>query len=445
MEIKGISLKTIRNKIIYFIGVLLYKILLDIVFVYFISPNYFYYMNLTTDININKLIFSYIIVSVLLLIMPNQSNYISNIFLNVQFLVTLLPMLSLYAMSNRSTSFIVIVCLAHSLQCVIVWLAHQHYYQKTNIIIQKGKNWATLILLFFIGISVTYTLLKYGFVSLEAFNLTKVYSIRQDISYGFPFSYLLPWTFKIVCIFFMLIALEKRNYIGAIIASLFQIYFYLVYANKQTLFSWLLVLGCYWLVKKADLIKGMIYGLIALLLISGIVYKVLGNILILSYLVRRTLFVPATIKFAYFDFFSKNLKLHFADNSIGNLLQIASPYDLEAPKLIAGYLDVPNSYCNSGYWGDAFANFGYVGVILFSLVLIFIVLWLEKIVRNVSVLIYMPLLVSLFYNLNDSALLTWCLGGGGGLTVFILWLYGNCRRNKQKNEDANKKIQENCA
>lgn len=444
MEIRTIPLSVLKSKIAYLIGVLVYRILLDVTFVYFISPNYSYYMNLTIDIHINKVIVSYIIVFILLLIMPHKSNYIANILLNVQFFVTLLPMLSLYAMSNRSTKFVAIVCLAHSLQCFIVHLAHQHRYQKTNIVIQKGENWTALILCFLIGISLGYTLIKYGFVSLEAFDLTQVYNIRRDVSYGFPFSYLLPWTFKIVCLFILLISLEKKNYVGAIIASLFQIYFYLVYANKQTLFSWILVLGCYWLVKKVDLIKGMIYGLIALLVASGAVYKIFGNILLLSYLVRRTLFVPATIKFAYYDFFSENLKLHFADNSIGHLLQITSPYDLEAPKLIAGYLEVPNSYCNSGYWGDAFANFGYVGVILFSLILIFMILWIEKITRNVPDIIHIPLLVSLFYNLNDSALLTWCLGGGGGLTIFILWLYGNYRRDKQKNENANKKIQKNC-
>ncbi len=443
MEMNTMTLSEIKSKGSYFIGILIYRILLDIAFVYCIAPNYSYYMNLMTDIHINKIIFSYMIVAVLMLIMPYKSNHISNILLNVQFLVMLLPMISLYAMSNRSTIFVMVVSLAHILQCLIVWLAHQHRYQNANIIISNGRTLVLLILCFLLGISLVYSLGKYGIVSLEAFNLTKVYDIRQDISYGFPFSYLLPWTFKVVCIVVLLISLEKKYYIGAVGACLFQIYFYLVYANKQTLFSLILVLGCYWLVKKADLIKGMIYGLILLLVMSGAVYKILGNILLLSYLVRRTLFVPATIKFAYYDFFSTNAKLHFADNSIGHLLQIASPYDLEAPKLIANYLEVPDSYCNSGYWGDAFANFGYIGIIIFSLILIFIILWIEKIVRYIPNAIYVPLLVTLFYNLNDSALLTWCLGGGGGLTIFILWLYRNYRKNKQNYEDANKKIQKN--
>lgn len=176
-------------------------------------------------------------------------------------------------------------------------------------------------------------------------------------------------------------------------------------------------------------------GLILLAVVSTVMYKQFGVYSFLSYGIRRTLFVPATIKFAYYDYFSQNELLHFADNTIGHLLNIQSPYELEAPKIIAEYLGVPNSHCNTGYWGDAYANFGIFGVVIFSIIVIWLLICIEKLTKRISQQIVIPIVTVMVYNLNDSALFTWILGGGGALMIFMFWLYRYCDKGMRDDKE----------
>lgn len=418
----------------------IYRILLDCIYGFYIAPHWSYQMGLVLDTNITKIFISYIWLIIIIFITPSEEEHLTSVLINVQLLVMLMPMLSLYAMSNRSSAFISMVCIAHIMQCLIIRFIHKCACKSSNIVFKNSKFCMRFLCAFLLAIAVLYSFYKYGVASLTALDLTQVYTIRETISYSFPFSYIVPWVFKVLCIFLFLIFLDKRNYIGALAASTFQIYFYLTYANKQTLFSWLLAITCYFFVKRRALLKKMALGLSALLIGSSLIYQLFGNILLISYLVRRSLFVPAVLKFSYYDFFSANSLLYMADNTIGKLLGITSTYDMLAPKLIAVYLGVPNSYCNTGYWGDAFANLGIVGLFLYSIILICFLLLVEHIVKKIPRGIYLPFAITLFYNLNDSSMLTWMLSGGGGLMVLLLWLYRNSTKKDVYKID---KIQEN--
>lgn len=424
-----VSVSDCTRKIIYVAAVLLYKFLLDIVYVAYIAPNYSYYMGMTADVDEKKLILSYLLTFVIALIMECNSSRLSTILMNVQFLVTLIPMLSFYAVSNRNSTFMLGLCFIHIFQSLFLRMATRMEKSQVYITLVHNKLWLILTVAGLLFCSIGYSVFNYGTGSLGAFDFENVYEIREGISYGFPFSYFIPWTFKVVCLFLLLYFLESKNYVGAMLAGAVQLYFYMVYANKATLFSLGLVLGTYILVKKFDVIFGILVGLIGLIMVSGLAYAVFNSMTLLSYLVRRSLFMPAVIKFAYYDFFVENEKVHFADNSIGHLFGITSPYEWEAPKLIAKYLKVPDSYCNTGYWGDAFANGGWFCVILFSVVIVMIIMLMERLSEAVPKGICVPIFVALFYNLNDSALLTWILGGGGALILGMLWL---CRNYKKR-------------
>lgn len=422
----------IRKHMVYYIGLLFYRIVLDFVYVQYVSPKYSYYMGLTTTNNISNIVISYFLMLIIIFFMPSDVKFLANVLLNVQLVIMLVPILTLYAFSDKSIIFTIAVSIAHILQCMIVKI--YHFCKHTKIIIwqTQSKIWMYGFLTTILLLAFGYTFYRYGVASLQALDITSVYEIRANVGYGFPFSYIVPWALKVICLFILIGALEKKQYMVTIVISLIQLYFYLIYANKSTLFAWILALGCYVLVKKTDIIKMMIWGLSALAICCSLVYTVSGNIMPLSYLMRRVLFVPARIKFAYYEFFSQNSFLHFADNSIGHLLGISSPYKQQAPKIIAEYLLVPDSYCNTGYWGDAYANFGWLGLTLFSIIIIFLILLIEQ--WNLPNTYVYPILIVLFYNLNDAALMTWLMGGGGILAILILWLYRNHLRQEKQDE-----------
>ena len=84
-------------------------------------------------------------------------------------------------------------------------------------------------------------------------------------------------------------------------------------------------------------------------------------------LVRRLL-MTGVISGWYFEFFSSNPRARMGNSILGFLTEY--PYPLPLPNLIAGhYLQRPATSANGNLWADAFANFGFAGIALWSVVL----------------------------------------------------------------------------
>lgn len=417
-----------KKNLILVAGILIYRIILDLAFCKLIAPLYSYYMQLKHIDNADKQVISFILLGVILLFTRFDDAKLSNVIMNMQLMIIIIPMMTLYAYSDRNSIYMIMVCGAYILQELTIGFGHRMQKMIPDIVAENAQNVLVCMITIFLAGAFVYTFGHFGIPGLSAFVLENVYDIRSEISYSFPFSYIVPWVFKIICIFLIVIGLYYHKYVLAVTGLIFQVYFFLTYANKTTLFAMILVIGCYFIMGRWNIIKATIWGMSGIVTFAGIIYITTGKIILLSYFVRRTLFVPATIKFAYYDYFSNNRLLYFGENFIGRLFDISSPYSLEAPKLIAKYLGVPNSHCNTGYLGDAYANMGTIGVLIFSFILALIILLIEKITEELPKQVTYPFAITLFYNLNDSALLTWLLGGGAGIAIIVFWLYKNIIR-----------------
>lgn len=422
-----------------FFYLLCYKILLDISYITIITPNYSYYMDLTLEINYIRLIESYIMLIFLFMFTPLIENNIVNIYLMIQLLLMLVPMLSLYGLSSRSRIFSYAVCICHIIQCLlgrkVISRKKEIKYQHYNLIF-----WGTVI-----GLSVftmSFILYKFGMPDLSALNFEKVYDIREEHQLVFPISYFMPWLAGVIMPLLFIWGIDNKKYIIIISAIFCEGILYLVFANKSHLFTFFLVTIVYLAKKTNKLTEVMFKGFPSIVLLSTIVYYVDNRFLIVpSLFIRRVLFLPAVLKFKYYDFFSSNNKLYFADGIIGKILGIDSTYSDEAPLLIAKYVGQPQSSCNTGYLGDAYANLGIFGMVMFSLVLLYIIKYIDKCTNRLDLALVCGISVYSFYALNDGALLTRLLTGGLILLIFLLDLL-NMNKNKMKGK--NKKYVWHC-
>ena len=154
---------------------------------------------------------------------------------------------------------------------------------------------------------------------------------------------------------------------------------------------------------------------------TTVLYFLNHNILMpVSMVARRFLMIPAMLKFRYYDFFSVNPKVYFADGRIGDLFHIVSPYDSPIPIVIRRFYEGPNSSgsANTGYWGDAYANAGLLGVICLSVILAVMIKIIELITRNTPIEVVAATSVFTILSLNDVAFFTNILSGG----MFILFV-----------------------
>lgn len=99
-------------------------------------------------------------------------------------------------------------------------------------------------------------------------------------------------------------------------------------------------------------------------------YVCTKTIYIANYIIRRVMLVPGALSTFYFDFFTKNTPDYWRQ-SIMRWFGFASPYSENISYMIGRlYLNDGSIMANNGMVGDAFANFGWIGVVLFPLLLI---------------------------------------------------------------------------
>ncbi|ALC88207.1 hypothetical protein AM499_12100 [Bacillus sp. FJAT-22090] len=134
--------------------------------------------------------------------------------------------------------------------------------------------------------------------------------------------------------------------------------------------------------------------------------------------------------FLYYDFFSSNEKVYLS-NSIFRFF-IENPYPIPIPNLIGSiYYQNYDTWVNVGYLADAYMNFGFLGILLFSILLgiilkMFDTLSHEKGIELVIVTSFIP-----FFGLMSGALLTKLLTGGILLAFVLLILLVEKRGQKR--------------
>jgi len=103
------------------------------------------------------------------------------------------------------------------------------------------------------------------------------------------------------------------------------------------------------------------------------------NNFISSVFTRRILFSATNVHFAYFDYFSNHDFVFWSNSILKGLVEY--PYDIPLPNLIGWHLyNNEQSHANSGFIASGFAHFGFLGVVIYSIIFGFIL----RILRNLG-------------------------------------------------------------
>ena len=406
--------KELLKRYIFLILLIVSKLALEITYYFYISPKYTY-MGLGTAVSEFKLLESYILLIPLFVLTPMLNYKVTHFFLNIQLIVTVLPMLSYYWLNDQSRIYMYAVCICHLLECILI---------KINLIKNNinfpGLSNNCIFQLLFIGVILTifYCLFQYGIPKLTALNFNNVYEMRSATNWRFPFSYIIPWCAKIFIPIGIVISLKQKKYVNAVIMQICLLILYLLFPHKTFLFIIFFVVAVYFACYK-NFLYASIYLIIPFVSLSGtVIYKITNNIAPISYLVRRVFFVPAQLKFAYYDFFSQNPKYGFADGLIGNILEIDPHYNNSIAKMIGSYMG-NNSSANTGYLGESYAQAGFIGMLILSVILVIFLKILELCTYKKDCILVISAASYWLYNLNDAALLTSLLTGGGLILIFL--------------------------
>jgi hypothetical protein len=255
--------------------------------------------------------------------------------------------------------------------------------------------------------------------------LQQVYSVRASFKQtieqeGVLFAYVAVWQCNVIYPLFMTVGLIKKQLPMLLLGFAGELFIYSITGFKSALFSGLL----FFILLAALHRRGRNFGLSA---IWGMVLILLASLaapsdaFMIGLFLHRVLGMPGLLTGYYFDFFSHNPKAMLGYSILKPLVHY--PYDIDVSKLIGRvYFRNPLESANVNIWGDAFCNFGYSGLLGFT-VLLGLILWLfdsaaeGKDHRLVALMLGIPA-----FSLGNSGLLTCILSHGMGVALIIVYI-----------------------
>jgi hypothetical protein len=208
-----------------------------------------------------------------------------------------------------------------------------------------------------------------------------VYNVRSDfeeltVTANPIIGMLMNWQQKVVNPLLIAYGVVRRKPIALAGGLIGQLLLYSFAGHKTVLFSAFMVFGI-----LIGLWKGARYfapvivvGLISLVTLLATMDIAANSLALTSLFVRRMILLPGLLTGHYFEYFSTHEMAH----SLGPLLTpfFENPYGISLPRVIGGeYFGSDSVAANANMWADAFANFGVVGIVTFSVIL-GVIIWI---------------------------------------------------------------------
>lgn len=414
---------------IFWILAILYRFAEDALYVWGTSV-YYAYNGMVYTPSSWKYLLSWILFLVMFAYMPKEEENVGSFLLHVQFVYTVCPLLTFFGISNGSTVYMLMVFVCIMLE---TWLVRSAPKTMAPPHIKGIQNYTTVALGILVISSLAIPVLYNGFAGLKAFDFQYIYEMRASATYPVGFSYIFSWIAKAVVPFALLYFFHQKKYRWALLAGAVQILLYMESGEKFILLVIFPLLAVYFLAKSRHLIKMMYSGLAVMYLLILLMARMdipqeapssLG-LLSLSIVGQRAVHGPAMNKFLYYSLFHDYPKIFFSDGQIGNMLGLTYPYAAGSGQLIYAYgggeFGVSNSI--TGYLGESYAQMGFVGMLLMSLLFG----WILRGLSSYRERALFPVLTGLFTMyviiLNDAPLFTTLFSGGMLVSYLLVFIY----------------------
>ena len=426
LHIYNLSERLDRPAIIWILAVA-YRISLDIMYIYAISPA-FSYLGLTLVPSSMKYIISIIIYLILFYIMPKKEMDFSSFFLNFQFAVMIAPLLSYYALNNQSTVYVLMVAGCVLLQTWII--CYKKKSVNKYVCISHIQPYVSIVLAFVVMTSIAFSILYNGFAGLQIFDFGYLYYFREHREVPLIISYFVPWTYSAIIPFFIVLFLNGQKYINVIACCVLQLIMYMCTGARFAYLILFVVFFVYFLARWKILINGMFAGLICACIVATVFFKFntisgirsIVDTAAISIFGMRFLFIPALNKFSYYEFFSANVFSFFSDGQIGRLFSLSYPYQASLGRINAFSLGAANNAI-AGYLGDSYAQAGFIGMLFISALLAFIIRFVSGAEKFYPFSVLTAIFISFLVILNDNALFTTLFTSGMLLLIFLFFIY----------------------
>jgi len=397
--------------------VLFYRILLELSYVYLISPGYTY-MGLIMENTYGMYVISWI-----LSFLPIFS--IANLCGEVNFCSTTLYLLYLicYIPSTVLFGYIRATFVPWFLLYFFFLFFYNRLFNTINApscfkLNKKGLN----ILMVFLVLVIIFIWGYYSHFRVN-FSLYDVYARREEASsYQMPtlVSYLFSGI-KMILPTLTVWALSNKNKIFAFVYAGTLMVTFFIDGSKSVVVSLLAALIAYAIIRRNKaVIKYMIVALSILLIFGLIEYIVTKSMVIDGLIIRRAFFLPQRLNYYYYEFVSQNGPDYFRQGLIRHF-GFKSRYGMRITNIIGEiYFGSANNSANNGLFSDAYYNLGYPGFFIMPALIIGFLKVLDSFSSGQREEVRIASIIAISISLISSSFFTILLTHGG---IFLAIIY----------------------
>ena len=429
------------------LGLIIYRVMLDVVYFNIISPVYAY-AGFIDARDTRHLVVSWILFFVFYLFMRDiiftEDDGIMHIVVMVLYCIVFVPFTSSVYMGFTTWVFV----FWHSLYWIVfITVARCAFYmpKKRLPVLKVSQLWLDDRIVVAIGVAAFFVVFfisgRYAHFRLN-FDLFSVYDLRLEArNFGMPtiMAYMFSWTKAINTIMLAYTLVRKRYELAAFFFAI-QMLSFGIDGSKSTFFMPFLVIIAvvvYNIISSVALKLFVVYGLAGGSILALIEYLLLGSMNIATLFVRRLLFVPALLNEQYFDYFTKNQPDYFRGSFL-RIIGAESPYasDGGIARMIGRVYygsDVMN--CNNGLFSDAFSNLGYIGVFVMPAIIVFFLYVFDRSTCGLDkrIVLASGLFVSL--NIMSTSFTMVLLTHGFLVLILLTWMMNPENINEKKMEN----------
>jgi hypothetical protein len=400
----------------------IYKALFEIVYVYRISPIYDY-MGYHCNPNFDKAIVSWLSFAVFILLIDQIRSGILKDLLYLFFYLNGVATFSIYWMKDESTSAFCLILLWWSVFAIIVYImSKQNLVSKNMRTLNIGWNNPILLgiymlmVLFYIYAAAKHS----GFRLFVSFYEIDLYRFSEGM--GRIGGYIFAINANVFLPLFLTLHIRQKKWLLVLCDVLLSLLAYGMFANKSIFFT---------------MIMAIIIGVVGNYQIAGVFNRVIGFFLIIYQLIcivipfdlcpwfvaldERLLAGTSVGHYYYYDFFSNSEKLCLAET---HFALKPSPYSDKVAVLIGSsskYMSGNWNWFNNGLFSMAYANFGFWGIFIQPLFILFTYYIMLRLMQGVDDAIkYSLIMVSIIYLISTSY--TSWLVTGGAIPIIALFL-----------------------
>ena len=409
-------------------SIILLRLILDYVYIFYVAK-YFPKEFSFVSIKAFRLSESYILTLILIFFLVYffwQNSQPSGVIVLLYLLFVILPLLTLYGLSEAPGPFIYASLGSFIFLLLIAKLLPRVRLRQPGIdIFIIG-----LIIFFVICLYVYGFLILSGGLSRISFDLSSVYQVRAEYSnYRVPLiGYFVPWQANVFNISLFCYALFKKSYWLLGIASVLQLLIFGMTNFKSFLLAPLLAVGIFIFWNRKNKFLYIFLGASMFVLMAYSIFFISSNHMVPSLLIRRLFFVPASNHLKYYDFFSKpqNPFVLLSNSVLAPFIDY--PYDMPITRVISWEYWDRDFGPNVGFLGDAYAQFGFFGMFLFSFILGLFMRILDSVGGKLDNHLVAAMIAVPAMALVNSALFTTLLTHGFISALFVIWMFRRISR-----------------